>query len=210
MVIIFSAQSGHPLVIRFEEGDQGIPTFDTVEDAWSFLGATDAFGTGWEVAELPDLVMADVLERFVGEVEHVVLSPPPQESQGDMTADLVGLERYVDTLRTPGGEPADETDYYPTEHTEPLMDESVDLPKIHRIGDTTFADVRGLNQASKIAYLRGLQDTGAYAVRFRIELTTSPEQPEPYKMTRWEDIREHSDRDLARLVGDNVMEIISD
>jgi hypothetical protein len=42
-------EEDHPLVMGFEDGTQGIPTFDTLEEAQAFAEAAEAsFGSGWK------------------------------------------------------------------------------------------------------------------------------------------------------------------
>ncbi|PLS85510.1 MAG: hypothetical protein CYG60_12195 [Actinobacteria bacterium] len=101
MVVIFGGAVGDPqiLTLEFDEGDEGIPIFGTIAEAEALLRSTDAFGPGWEALELSDAQLLPLLEELSDEVEHVVLNPPPQRSEGGMTAELVGLHEFIERLR---------------------------------------------------------------------------------------------------------------
>lgn len=100
MFLIHGGEAEHLLIMRFEQGDQGIPTFDTEEEAEMFLESTDAFGEHWSITEVPDTVMAAVLEEYADEVAYVVLNPPPEIPGERFDVNLVELEQYIEVLRT--------------------------------------------------------------------------------------------------------------
>ena len=103
MVILVSGptEEDHPLVMGFEEGNQGIPTFDTLEEAQAFAQATEAiFGSGWKPLELHPAELAKALEPYVHSVEYAVLSPPPQLLASGGNVKLIELNRYVEILKT--------------------------------------------------------------------------------------------------------------
>ena len=103
MVILVSGatEEDHPLVMGFEEGTQGIPTFDTLDEAQAFAEATEAiFGSGWKPLALHAAEMAKALEGYVHSVEYAVLSPPPQLLASGGSVQLIELRRYVEILKT--------------------------------------------------------------------------------------------------------------
>ena len=103
MVILISGptEEDHPLVMGFEEGTQGIPTFDNLQEAQAFSEATEAsFGSGWKPLELHPTELAKALEPYVHSVEYAVLSPPPQLLASGGSVKLIELSRYVEILKT--------------------------------------------------------------------------------------------------------------
>ncbi len=101
MIVIFGGPAGEPqiLTLEFDEGDEVIPLFSTIAEAEALLRSTDVFGSDWKPLELSDAQLLPLLEEFSGVVEYAVLNPPPQRPEGNMTADLVALQRFIEFLQ---------------------------------------------------------------------------------------------------------------
>ncbi len=64
MVVIFGGPAGEQqiLTLEFDEGDEGIPLFSTIDEAEALLSSTDTFGPGWKALELSDAQLLPLLE----------------------------------------------------------------------------------------------------------------------------------------------------
>lgn len=84
------------LTIRLS-GGEALPIFSLEEEARSFLRSSAA--DGWELRETGAGELASLLLGPCGEVERVVLDPPPDETDAAMLGLLsVGREVFVESL----------------------------------------------------------------------------------------------------------------
>ena len=86
------------LSIVLDDG-KAIPLFDSVEEAETFLASIGDFCRDWRTQEVTATELIELLEYQDEEVEHVALSPPPEDLEGGMEVNVIYREILTDLLR---------------------------------------------------------------------------------------------------------------
>ena len=98
-VLLFEGGDPAALPLTITVDDRGaLPLFSSVREAGEFAAATDAFGSGWEPAEVSTRRLIRTLQTYKDRVPYVAVNPPPP-SAGGMRVRMGGVRELIEVLK---------------------------------------------------------------------------------------------------------------